>query len=63
VDATMINNYKNTDGQPAGQLTNSIYLPYLALVTSVFLAYANVYRNEFVFDDLYLIIVNSFLTT
>lgn len=35
--------------------------PYLVLVAAVFAAYANVYKNDFLFDDFHLIVNNQFL--
>ncbi len=37
--------------------------PYAVLIIAVLLAYANVYRNEFLFDDLILITNNKFITS
>jgi len=37
------------------------WLPYIVLTGAVFAAYANVYRNEFVWDDLIIIIHNKLL--
>jgi protein O-mannosyl-transferase len=39
------------------------WAPYAALALAVFIAYANVYRNEFLYDDLILITENKFLTS
>jgi hypothetical protein len=38
-----------------------VALPYIVLTLAVFAAYINVYGNEFVFDDLYLIVQNKLL--
>ena len=37
--------------------------PFAFLIAAVLLAYANVYGNEFVFDDLVLVAGNKFLTS
>ncbi len=41
----------------------SAAFPYAILIAAVLLAYANVYGNDFVFDDLGLIVDNKFLTS
>jgi hypothetical protein len=40
-----------------------VYVPYIALIAAVFLAYSNVYHNDFLYDDISLITENKFLTS
>src|SRR6202451_1306644 len=40
-----------------------IIAPYVLLILSVLLVYANVYHNDFLYDDLFLIRYNHFLTS
>lgn len=43
------------------RITVPAYAPYAVLIGAVFLAYSNVYHNDFVFDDQALIVHNTFL--
>jgi tetratricopeptide (TPR) repeat protein len=49
------------ESEPTGPVR--AFAPYALLIVAVFLAYSNVYHNEFLYDDLFLITGNKFLTS